>query len=278
LSGGKLAVVAARVDLSDLATACDEAWALVKSTPGYLSEKEARFLMIAAALTPAHGRILEIGSFKGRSTVGLAYIAKRYDLGKIVSVDPHTSPSATDPDLRGAPSSLQDFFENLRGTGMLDAVEAKVMFSHEVAREWREPIRLLWIDGDHTYAGALADLRLFQPHLAPGAVIAMHDVLGTHYGSLRVFVEEVLGSDAFGAAGYCGSIGWAQYRPDAGSNLEHRLRRELLAFPARKIIPIAQSDRGLVGWNKWRYKFWRPLAPHGSLNARRWAKRVSLGA
>lgn len=46
LVGGKLAAVVARVDLADLATACDEGWAKVKPTPGYLSEKESRFLRL----------------------------------------------------------------------------------------------------------------------------------------------------------------------------------------------------------------------------------------
>lgn len=233
--------------------------------------------MVAVALTPARGRIVEIGSFKGRSTVGIASIAKRYDLGKVVAIDPHNAPSATDPDLRGAASSFYDLLENLRRTDTLDAVEPRVMLSSEAAGDWREPIRFLWIDGDHTYEGALADLQLFRPHLAPGAVVAMHDVLGTHYGSLRVFVEQVLGNDAFGPAGYCGSIGWAQYRPQSGSRLKYRLMRELLAIPARNMIPIARSGRGLVGWNKWRYKFWRPLAPHGSVKARRFAKQLSDG-
>ena len=107
---------------NDFATASDEGWRHVRDTPGYLFEPEARFLMLAAIAAPVAGAIVEIGSFKGRSTVGLAYIAQRYRLGKVIAVDPHTSPSTTDPDLLGQPSSFDDFQMNLRRAGVAVAI------------------------------------------------------------------------------------------------------------------------------------------------------------
>jgi hypothetical protein len=232
--------------------------------------------MAAAALAPAQGRNLEIGSFKGRSTVGIAHVTRALDLGTVVAVDPHTSPASTDPDLRGKTTSYEDFVANLRTAGVLDRVEIKRAYSHDLAREWKEPIRFLWIDGDHTYEGAKADVDMFKPHLADGAIVAMHDVLGTFEGALRVFVEEVLDSDDFGPAGFSGSIGWAQYRPRDGSAPRFRRRRQLLAIPARRLIAVAKrADRGLRGWNKFLYKFWRPLAPHGDVSVSRLAHLIS---
>src|SRR3989442_1126723 len=61
----------------DLAAAIDEAWARVGAAPGFLTEREGRFLALVAACAPAQGVILEIGSFKGKSTVGLASVALR---------------------------------------------------------------------------------------------------------------------------------------------------------------------------------------------------------
>jgi predicted O-methyltransferase YrrM len=245
-------------------------WRRVAATNGYLSEREARFLMAAAALSPAEGRNLEIGSFKGRSTVGIAYVARELGLGKVVAVDPHTSPASTDPDLksRGQTTSYDDFVQNLRTAGVFERVEIKRAFSHDLAKEWKEPIRFLWIDGDHTYKGAKADVEMFKPFLSDGAIVAMHDVLGTFEGALRVFVEEILDSDDFGPAGFSGSIGWAQFRPRDG--MKFRQRRQLLAFPARKLIPVARrAGNGLHGWNKFLYKLWRPLAPHGDITVAR---------
>jgi MMP 1-O-methyltransferase len=259
----------------DLSSFSAETWRLAVRAKGYLSECEGKFLMAAAALVPVGGANLEIGSFKGRSTICIARTCKRYGLGNVTAVDPHTSPAPTDPDLQGQLSSFEDFGRNLREAGAIDTVDVKRSFSHEVARTWTTPIRFLWIDGDHTYEGAKADVDIFRRFLVPGAVLAMHDVLGTHYGSLRTFVEEILGSSDFGPAGYCGSIGWAQFRPEQGRSVKYSVERKLLALPARQIIPVAKSGRGLVGWNKLRYKIWRPLAPHGPVNIRRLWGRLS---
>jgi len=257
-------------DLAHIEEVIDAGWRLVAPTTGYLSEREARLIMAAVAVAPAQGKILEIGSFKGRSTVGLAYVARELGLGKVFAVDPHTSPASTDPDLRsrGQTTSYDDFIANLEAAGVLDRVEIKRAYSHDLARDWKDPIRFLWIDGDHTYKGAKADIDMFKPFLADGAIVAMHDVLGTFEGALRVFVEEILDRDDFGPAGFSGSIGWAQYRPRDGRRF--RLRRRMLAIPGRKLIPVARkADRGLHGWNKFLYKFWRPLAPHGDISVRR---------
>jgi len=262
--------VRSSADLTHIEEVIDSGWQRVASTTGYLSEREARLVMAAAALSPAEGKNLEIGSFKGRSTVGIAYVTRELGLGKVVAVDPHTSPASTDPDLksRGQTTSYDDFVANLEAAGVLDRVEIRRAYSHDLAREWKDPLRFLWIDGDHTYQGAKADIDMFKPFLADGAIVAMHDVLGTFEGALRVFVEEVLDRDEFGPAGFSGSIGWAQYRPRDGARF--RWRRRLLALPARKLIPVARrADRGLHGWNKFLYKLWRPLAPHGDISVRR---------
>src|SRR2546427_6037620 len=42
---------------SDFKTAADEAWRLVSAAPGFLTEREARFLALAAACTPGRGVI-----------------------------------------------------------------------------------------------------------------------------------------------------------------------------------------------------------------------------
>ncbi|HUQ99339.1 MAG TPA: class I SAM-dependent methyltransferase [Gemmatimonadaceae bacterium] len=263
-------------DLDKINDIIDKGWKKVAATTGYLSEREARFLMAAVALAPRDGKNLEIGSFKGRSTVGIAYVARELGLGSVVAVDPHTSPASTDPDLRGKNTSYDDFVANLRTAGVFERVEIKRAYSHDLAREWKQPIRFLWIDGDHTYKGAKADLDMFKPFLVDGAIVAMHDVLGTFEGALRVFVEEVLDSDLFGAAGFSGSIGWAQYRPNDGRSKRFRFRRKLLAIPGRKLIPVARrADHGLHGWNKFLYKFWRPLAPHGDVSVRQLARLIT---
>jgi hypothetical protein len=217
--------------------------------------------------------ILEIGSFKGKSTVGLASVAARYGLGPVVAVDPHSAPSVTDPDLGGEASSWDEFRATLRAAGVEQAVEAHRAFSRDVARGWDRPIRFLWIDGDHTYRGAKEDLDLFRRHLADGAIVALHDVLHSFEGPIRVFVEEMLASDQFGAAGLCGSIGWAQYRPRDGA--KWRDARRALARRASRLIPFVRRGEELSGFTKLRYKLLRALVPHGAPDPETWVRALS---
>src|SRR5260370_37052480 len=93
-------------------------------------------------------------------------------------------------------------------------------------------MRVLWIDGDHTFPGAQEDYELFSPYMVDGAVVALHDALQAYEGPIRVFVEEILRSNRFGPAGVVQSIAWGQFRPEDGaefreqrSDLERRARR-----------------------------------------------------
>ena len=225
-----------------------------------------------AACAPARGTVLEIGSYKGKSTVGLAFIAQRYGLSPVVSVDPHSAPAVTDFGHGSEQSSWEDFQASLRDAGVERSVEAHRMYSRDLATGWTRPIRFLWIDGDHTYRGAKEDIDLFRPHLVPGGIVALHDVLHAFEGPVRVFADELLASDAFGPAGVCGSIGWAQYRP--GDGAQWRAARLALGRRVRRLIPFA-AGRELTGLRKLRYKLWRGLVPHAAPNPAAWVRAVS---
>jgi hypothetical protein len=229
-------------------------------------------LALVAVCAPARGTILEIGSYKGKSTVGLASVAQRYGLGPVVAVDPHTAPAVTDFGHASRVSSWEDFQASLHAAGVEGAVEAHRSYSRDLARGWSRPIRFLWIDGDHTYRGAKEDIDLFRPHLVPGAIVAMHDVLHSFEGPVRVFAEELLASDQFGPAGLCGSIGWAQYRP--GDGAQWRAVRLALGRRVKRLIPFADG-RELTGLRKLRYKLWRGLVPHAAPDPAAWVRAVS---
>lgn len=260
----------------DIEDACREAWALARQVEGGLTEREVRFLALAMACTPADGVTVEIGSFKGRSTVALASIARRYDMGPIIAVDPHSGPSITDPPVGPTGSSYDAFITNLRRTDLQEHVEVHRAYSRDLASGWDRPIRLLWIDGDHTYDGALEDWRLFGPHLAPGGVVAMHDVLHGYEGPIRVFVEEVLRRDDVGPAGAVGSIGWAQQRPPGTLGRRQEAARLSLARRAGRLIPYTRTSTPLRGASKLLYKLRRWQVPHGTVSAHQWVDLVAL--
>jgi hypothetical protein len=66
----------------DFESVVDDAWHRACDVPGYIGEMEFRALCLIAAGAPGPGLIVEIGSFKGKSTIGLASLAARYGLRK----------------------------------------------------------------------------------------------------------------------------------------------------------------------------------------------------
>jgi len=259
---------------ADLETVLNNAWEQTRKVPGHLAENEARFLGLLAACVPARGAIVEIGSFQGRSTVMLATVASHYGLEPIVAIDPHNSPILLDHHANPEASSYPTFLNSICAAGVSSHVESRLGYSTEVASSWNRPIRLLWIDGDHTYEGAKKDLDGFFPHLVPLGVVAFHDALNAFPGPIRVFVEDVLRSDRFGPAGFVHSIAWAQFRPDDGHGF--RDRRSLLARRASRLIPFVESGSELYGMAKRRYKLNRFRVPHSAIDAGEWASLVDL--
>lgn len=255
----------------DLDGVLDAAWEAAKHVPGYLVEEEARFLGLVAACSPAAGAIVEIGSFKGKSTVMMAKVASHYGLGKVVAIDPHNFNSPELQELRTAPdsTSYDEFVRNIQNAGVQDSVELHRAYSQGLSPLWKRPIRFLWIDGDHSYEGAKTDFDGFFHHLLPGGIVAFHDALHVFSGPIRVFVEDVLRSDRFGAAGFVNSIAWAQFRPEDG--VFFHKQRSVLAEGAERLIPLVKDDQELHGLKKIHYKINRSRVPHGAISPAAWA-------
>jgi predicted O-methyltransferase YrrM len=144
---------------------------LVEPIRGWLGPQEGRLLYeLAAAADPA-GRIVEIGSWHGRSTIWLAAGAAAGRGARVLAVDPHRGTSLreegedTEPLLRA----------NLERAGVAAGVDVRVGTSAEAAADFDAAVSLLWIDGDHSYASARQDVELWEPYLVPRAAVALHD-------------------------------------------------------------------------------------------------------
>jgi predicted O-methyltransferase YrrM len=244
---------------------------------GFLSAKEMKFLAMAAACPTAEGVMLEIGSFKGKSTVILATAGRLAPGAEVVAVDPLDYRPSFDPK-RGKESCLDDFNKNLREAKVGNLVELHQMRSQQLAPLWRRDrkIRFLWIDGDHSYEGAKSDFDLFSPFLTDGAIVALHDCFKHDVGPMRVFAEDMLLSKNFGAAGACGSIGWAQFRanpkkcePFAKARLE-LYKRVARLIPQAYLDPVEHGTGGAI------YKFLRWRVPHDEIDPADWVRQVGL--
>jgi MMP 1-O-methyltransferase len=104
----------------------------------------------------------------------LATVSAHYGLGPVVAIDPHNSPILLKPQGAELPSSYQDFLESIRLANLSDHVEPDLAYSTQISAGWDRPIRLLWIDGDHTFKGAKEDFDGFFPHVVANGVVALH--------------------------------------------------------------------------------------------------------
>ena len=150
---------------------------------GFLQPIEGFALYWLARHWPAEGASVEIGSFKGRSTCWLASACKQRGRGKVVAVDhfrgsPEHQPGGThaDPDVVAAGSTLPVFRRNIEAHGLTDWVDVRVGSSAEVSRGWQEPIRLLFIDGDHSYDATSADFNAWARFMVRWGLVIFHDV------------------------------------------------------------------------------------------------------
>lgn len=252
----------------------DELIREAESVEGFLSSNEMRFLALLGSVPTAVGEVLEIGSFKGRSTIILAKSSVLAGDSHVNAVDPMTAPSVTDPDLRGSDSSFDDFSRNVNEHGVSERIRLHRQLSWELATSWNKPLRLLWIDGDHTYAGTRRDLECFQAHLSDRAIVAFHDVLHEFEGGVRVFMENVLLSPNFGAAGFCGSIAWSQFHSDPASAAKYRPAKIDLYKKLTRLVPFLAFDQPLSGLRKKIYKLHRSRVPHGAVDPQAWLASI----
>jgi predicted O-methyltransferase YrrM len=231
---------------------------VLRGVEGFLSEREAEWLYVTAAGGPGNGVVVEIGSFKGRSTIALAKGSEvRGGGGKVIAIDPHCAPSRTDPALRELRSSEPELRTNLARAGVAHMVDVRVQYSEDAAREWNLPIRLLWLDGDHTLTGVGADYDYWTPHLTEGGIIAMHDVLHRFEGPAPIFLQRVLAAPGWRDIGFIKSIGFAT--KDRGLDLTGRGRTKLQRALLQRMIEFSGCpDRSA----RMRYNLHRALLHH----------------
>jgi hypothetical protein len=160
-------------------------WAKVDPIEGWLYRSHGKWLFDASRSLPERATLVEIGSFKGRSTccLGLGCLGSEKHIFAIDSFD-------GGPDLPKA-DSLQDFLRNLQRCEVSEYVEPVVGLSAHIAKAWNRPIDMLFVDGSHSYEDVLADFNGFFPHVVPGGIVACHDVVAEWPGVLRAWNDTI---------------------------------------------------------------------------------------
>jgi hypothetical protein len=249
---------------------------IVAPMGGFLKNREIRFLALLGGTRLAEGEVLEIGSFQGKSTVVLAMAAKWAGDRRIFAVDPLESEFVSDHARQQGFRTPRELFDhNIGQAGLLDFVDFHQMYSYELGETWNSPLRVLWIDGDHSYRSALRDFQTFSPFLADGAIIAFHDTINYFEGSLRVFMENVLLSRHFGPAGLNGTIAWARYFADSARTRRHQSKKLGLYRRLSRLVPYLAFDNVPHGWSRFAFRFHRWRVPHAEVSPKKWIRQVA---
>lgn len=153
---------------------------------GFMADDEAARLTELAREAAPYGPCLEIGSYCGRSAVCLGLGCKETG-GILFSIDHHRGSEEQqpgqeycDPELVDKETGLIDTFppfrKTLREFALENTVVPIVSRSEIVARFWRTPLSLIFIDGGHTFEAVFTDYSSWISHLLPGGYLIIHDL------------------------------------------------------------------------------------------------------
>jgi len=180
---------------------------------GWMSHLELRWL--AEQATRAR-TIIEIGSWKGRSTralgdnvqAGGTVYAIDHWIGQLF--DPSAGPNA-ELHRRGSEACYQDFRANVA-----DLIESGRIYPIRLNSEQAFPAvkaalynttrqaDLVFIDGDHQYAGCKADILAYRTLLRQGGILSGHDYNGLErHRGVKESVDEL-----YPQARHVGTIWW----------------------------------------------------------------------
>jgi hypothetical protein len=194
--------------------------------------------------------VVEIGSFRGRSTVVLAAAA-----GRVVAIDPHAGsdrgPQEIAAEAARGEADFEAFHANLRAAGVAARVRHVRAFSSDAHADVDGPVALLYVDGAHRFGPAREDVSRWGARVAPGGTMLVHDAFSSIGVTLALLVT-------------CTSGEW-RYAGRTGSLAEYE------RVPSGRVRSVAAHLRQLP-W------FTRNVAIKLLVVAgrRRWAERIGL--
>lgn len=220
---------------------------LVKDIEPYhsVSDKEGEFLYNTARNCTGKGVIVEIGSWKGRSTIWLGRGSKAGNKVKIYAIDPHTG-SPIHRKMYRRVWTFEEFKKNIKMANIENVVIPIVKTSEEAEKDWgSQPIEFLFIDGNHEYESVKLDFDKWFPYLIEEGIIAFHDtIFHSMTGPRKVVIGNLYKSKNFADINLINSITFAQKvsRNSLKDRLKNRyalLLRYLyeISFVVRQYLP-----------------------------------------
>lgn len=162
---------------------------------GWLTSNEAGLLYDLAR--NADGSIVEIGSWRGRSTTALALGSMAGRKWRVTAIDPFIGPQegwrpTSLGNEREAGCSPEMLRANLDGAGVNGLVRIVSKQSEDALAEAPKEIALLFVDGAHDYESVCRDIDNYLPRLKPGGLAVFHDVIPNDPGVVRAIDDRIM--------------------------------------------------------------------------------------
>jgi MMP 1-O-methyltransferase len=188
-----------------------------QTVPGFLTAQEGALLeRLAERADPA--RIVEIGTYCGRSTLYLARGAKRRG-AHVLTIDTHRGSEEQQPgqafhdarltDGQGRHDSLIAARATIEAAGLSDTISLFVGTSQRAGHWISAPLGLVFIDGGHALSTVMEDWRGFNGLIARGGQLALHDVYPDPVSggqAPRALAHMILASGLYDAGERCRSL------------------------------------------------------------------------
>ncbi len=214
--------------------------ARIDGVDGWLSPDQATRLYNAAASTRPGDQIVEIGSFRGRSTIVLAGAAP--DGAAVVAIDPHAGNDRGPQEIAGFQSEAAGdhdvFTANLAVAGVSDRVRHVREFSDRAHESVTGSIAVLFIDGAHRYGPARSDIRFWGARVETGGTMLIHDSFSS-VGVTLAIGRELMFGPRFRYVGRSRSL--SEYRRDLPGG-----RRARVANALRQVAQLPWFAKNLA--------------------------------
>lgn len=198
-------------------------WAEIQ---GYLRNNEAEVLIQLAKDKDC----LEIGSFKGKSTVVMAQVAK-----SVLTIDTFRSNVEINPDYQvpltyEGHTTLENFIENVKGYSNIEYIIGK---SRGILRKLApRKFDLIFIDGFHNYNQVEMEIRLAWDLIKEDGIFAFHDA---NLGGIMQAVLEVFDETKINLVD---SLAWVSKKEGKLLKTNYRKYLEDMIFFVKPMDPI----------------------------------------